>query len=241
MHKGILFTLTTLVMAAVTCLGGGYASTRGTMESVERSRRIDNIQITQAQSLPPYGVRVSAETARLDVEIGSEEKNGSRAEALRNAIDYIAERAADSEAITFESVNSHQVGGSYGRDVLPSSENVYSLDTSAVTVRLSTPLKQTESALIDGILAFNAFLDTLELPDTIEVTATSVTADIGDTNAYRRQLIDAVYQELTSMQEVYGSDVKIEIAGLYEPLSVMQLSDTEYYLYLKPVINITEF
>ena len=91
------------------------------------------------------------------------------------------------------------------------------------------------------MIIFNDFLSGLNLSETITVQALSVETEISDPEMYRPELVSKVYQELEAVQQEYGQSVKFEITGLHGGLQTIQLSDTEYYIYLEPNIIVSEF
>lgn len=210
-------------------------------EVTVRESGMQYVQIPQNQVLPPYGVKIAAEVAVLELQIHS---NGKKAEDritdIQNAVAEITALVATDEAIVLGETAVHQVSGSYPQEE-SSTTNIPSLDTSAVTIKLSSNLSQHEGDFGESILAFNDFLKKINLPDTIKIQVVSVTAELGDIEGFREQLVAQVYQELDSIRQEYGPAVKFEVTGLHTPLKQIQLSDTEYYLYLEPTITVTEF
>lgn len=207
----------------------------------ERGPDLQNIQVSQSQVLPPYGRKVTAETAVLQLRISSTQKEaGARIEDVQKATEIVAELADKSASISMERVSINQVGGSY-EGVEFSTPTFQNLDTSVVTVKLTSELEQYDYDFAGSILAFNDFLNTIVVPKTITIRALSVEADLGDLEGYRSQIIDQVYQELDAKQSEYGDTVKFGVTGLYDPLRTIPLSDVEYYVYLVPVITVIEF
>lgn len=210
-------------------------------EVIERRPDIQNVQFSQSQVLPPYGVKAIAEAAALRLRISSSQKDTlGRIEDIHKAIDEITALAAENEAVSLEEISVNQVRGSYAREKSLTS-NIQNLDTSAVTIKLTSNLSQNDYDFTRSIAQFNGFLNAINLPDTITVQALSVEAELGELEEYRSQIIAQVYQELNSIQEEYDQAVKFEITGLYDPLKKIQLSDIEYYLYLEPVVIVLEF
>jgi hypothetical protein len=213
-------------------------------EVVERAPDTQNIQFLQSQVLPPYGLKAMAETSVLELRIHSSEKEAlNRMEDIQNTIDEITTLATTNNAMSIQGISVNQVSGSYVREEI-STPNIQNLDTSAVTIKLASDLSQYDYDFVKSITAFNDFLNTLNtanLPDTITVQVLSVEAEPGDLEAYRSQIISQVYQEVNAIKDEYGQAVKFEITGLHTPLKKIQLSDTEYYLYLEPVVTALEF
>jgi hypothetical protein len=208
---------------------------------VERTPDIQDVQFTPGQVLPPYGVTVAADVATLELYVSTSQKDAdARFEDIQKAIETITRLAAEDEAIRLGEISVRQVGGSYEREGV-SDSNVQNLDTPAITLELTIDLAESGYDFLESVAAFNAFLGKIELPDTLDVQALSVETEVGDLEAYRSQIIARVYQELDAVQKEYGDAVTFDITGLYAPLQMLHLSDTEYYLYLDPVVSVSEF
>lgn len=201
---------------------------------------VQNVQLSPGTVLPPYGLKVPADMVILTLRVStSQEEVESRFADIQQALDQMAALAEKNEQITLDHVSVGQIGGSSERaTAVPYLE---SLDSSAVTVELSTPLAAHHQQLLNSLVAFNGFLSALELPESIAVQAVTVETAVNEPEQCRAQLIAQVYQELDAIQETYGPAVKFEITGLHGPLLTMPLSDTEYYLYLEPSVIVKEF
>lgn len=242
MSKRIFAIFVVLFVGVTTACTGGRGAPSGVVDRIiERGPDIQNVQFTQSQILPPYGTKVLAEVAILELRVSTSQKDtAERLEDIHKAIDHITLLVSENEAINLEELSVNQVGGSYAREEV-STSNIQNLETSAITLKLTTNLAKNDYDFMRSIVEFNDLLSAINLPDTITVQALSVEAKIGDLEEYRSQLIYQVYQELDLVQKEYGRSVKFEITGLYDPLKIMQLSDTEYYIYLEPVVNVSEF
>lgn len=205
-----------------------------------RSPKIQSITISQNQILPPYGTTIVAETATLRLRVSTSQKDVTeRLADIQRAIEHITAQVADNEQITLDSISVHTVGGGYSYERAPSKEDLRYLDTSAITFELHTSLVDT--TLMKAVTVFNDWLQTLDLPEAVSVVAESIQADLGDLEAQRSQIIQRVYAELASVQAEYGEAVRYEVNGLYSSLQVIRLSDTHYYVYLDPIITVSEF
>jgi hypothetical protein len=241
MNKHIWVILLVLLVGVTGCAGDTRAPSRAVSELVERGPDVQNVQVTQSQILPPYGTKVLAQVAILELRVSTSRKGADEElKDLTEAIDHIALLASENEAISLEETSINQVGGSYTREEV-STSHIQNLDTSAITLKLATDLAENGYDLLESVVDFNDFLTAIDLPETITVQALSVETKVGDLEEYRSQLIDRVYRDLDLVQEEYGRSVKFEVTGLYDPLKMMRLSDTEYYIYLEPVVNVTEF
>lgn len=243
MRRCILVISMVLLLSMTACVRSSGRDTFSDAESVivERGPDIQAVQFTPGQVLPPYGVTVAADVATLDLYVSTSQKDAAaRLEDIQKAIETITRLAAEDAAIRLGEISVSQVGGSYEREGV-SESNVQNLDTPAITLELTIDLAESGYDLLESVAAFNAFLGKIELPDTLEVQALSVETKIGDLEAYRSQIIARVYQELDAVQKEYGDAVTFDIAGLYAPLQMLRLSDTEYYLYLDPVVSVSEF
>jgi len=210
-------------------------------EVTERWPDTQNIQLSQGQVLPPYGVRVTAEKATLILRISTSQRDTiDRMEDIQQAMNHITVLADENDAVSLVGIAVNQVSGSYASEE-SSTRNIQNLDTSGITLKLTSELSRYDYDFIQCIAEFNEFLNAIDLPDTIHTQAVSIEADLGDLEGYRSQIIAEVYRELNAVQDEYGQSVTFEISGLYDPLKKMQLSDSEYYLYLEPMIIALEF
>jgi len=203
--------------------------------------RLQNIQISPATVLPPYGLKVKADVAVLKISVtSSKEDVAGRLEDIQGAIEQISTLAADDEAVDLGAASVNQVAESSDREVL--SSYTWNVDSSSVVLELTTTLTETShDNLLESFITFDNFLKTVTLPDTITIQALSIGSQISDPESYRPQLVAKVYQELEAIQAEYGQAVKFEITGLHSGLKILQLSDTEYYLYIEPAIITKEF
>ena len=241
MSKRVFAIFVVLFVGVTACTGDRSAPSSAVSGIVERGPNIQNVQFAQSQILPPYGTKVLAEVAVLELRVSTSQKDtDERLEDIHKAIDHITLLASENGAINLEEISVSQVGGSYAREEV-STSNIQNLDTSAITLKLATNLAESEYDLVESVVEFNDFLNAIDLPDTITVQVLSVETEVGDLEEYRSQLIYQVYQDLDLVQEEYGESVKFEITGLYDPLKMMRLNDTEYYIYLEPVVNVSEF
>jgi len=240
MIKRVLMT-SILIFVITACSSGRNESYEIVNEVMGRGYDIQNVQIAQSQVLPPYGVKVTAEMATLNLRIVTSQKDTlGRVEDIQKAVYAITALADENESIALVETSVNQVSGSYAKEE-SSTRNIQNLDTSGIVLKLTTKLSQHNYDYLKCIAEFNDFLDTINLPNTINVQALSLEADLGDLDAYRSQIIELVYRELNSVQDEYGEDVKFEILGLYDPLKKIQLSDNEYFLYLEPIVTTLEF
>ncbi len=146
----------------------------------ERGPDLQYIPISQSQVLPPYGRKVTAETAVLQLRISSTQQEAwARINDVQEATDTIAKLADENDAISMEKVSINQVGGS-SSGLEFSTPSFQNLDTSVVTIKLTSELSQYDDDFAESIIAFNDFLITLDLPDTIAVQALSVQTELGD-------------------------------------------------------------
>jgi hypothetical protein len=231
-------TLIILAVVVITsaCVGRGGGSSSNIVEFVESGSYAQGIPVNTSTVLPPYGVQAVAETTALRLRVESAKNDpAQKLQDMQQAIEQIRALAAESESITFAHVSVSQVQGSYARES-SSSSSVQELEATAVTIKLTTPLADYEHDFMASVLAFDTFIEAIEPPDTISIEAVSVVAELGDTEPYRQQIIARVYEELSATQEAYGSTVTYEITGLYDGLQTIQLSDTEYYVYLTPTV-----
>jgi hypothetical protein len=171
---------------------------------------IESIQINQSSVLPPYGLRVAADTAALQIRVGSENDDPTQRLAdLTQAIDSIYAQAAQDERVAFAASAMQQAGGS-SRDSYGSVE-LWNADSSAVILTLTTSLAPPNDSLLKSLATFNNFLAALTLPEGVTVQALSIEPEISNPELYRPQLIAKVYQELAAVQAKYGPAVKFQI------------------------------
>jgi hypothetical protein len=230
------------VLLAITACGGSRTIVDSGRDAVFSSVRSDiqNVQVGQSRILPAYGVKVVAEIASLKLRVStSKEDTTSRLDDIQNAIEHISSLAAENSLVNLEHIDVSQVSSSADRAT--PTPYIQNLDTSSITLKLSTDLAAHNHSLTECLIVFNDFLNAIDLPDTISIRALSVETELSDPETYRRQLIAQVYQELDSIQEEYGKSVKFEITGLHSGLQMMKLTDTEYYIYLEPNIVVSDF
>jgi hypothetical protein len=208
---------------------------------IERGSYSQNVQFAQSQVLFPYGVKVTAQAATLNLLVSTSQTDAAaRMEDIEKAIAVIKELVSQNDKIVLEGISISQITGSYAREE-NSTSNIQNLDASAITLRLTTKLADHNNDFVETVADFNDFLNAIDLPDSLTVNATSVEAELGDLEQYRSQIIAQLYRELKSVKDGHGETVKFEITGLYDPLKKIQLSDSEYYLYLEPVVRVVEF
>jgi hypothetical protein len=244
MSRHLSAILALLLVSAAACAGN--APSRPVSVPVSgiavRESNNQNVQFAPSQVLPPYGIKVLAQVAILELRVSTSQKDtAARLKDIREAIDQITLLASKNGAIKLQGISVTQVEGSYTQRKEVSTSNIQNLDTAAVTLKLAINLVDSSDGLIGSIVAFNDFLNTINLADTMTVQATAVKTEVGDLEEYRHQLVDRVYQDLDLAQKKYSRPVKFEATGLYDPLKMMQLSDTEYYIYLEPVVKVNEF
>jgi hypothetical protein len=236
-----LLTIAVLVLWMTACSTGRNEPSEIVSSMIERGADYQTIQLSQSQILFPYGVRVRAEAVTLNLLVStSQESAPDRVEDLQRAIDTITELASQTDTITLEQVSVNQINGSYPRED-SSTSNIQNLDTSAVIIKLATQLAQHDNDFMETVADFNVFLESIKVSETITINAVSIEADLGELEPYRSEIIAQFYQQLESVKEEYGPEVKFGVTGLYDPLKKIQLSDTEYYLYLEPVVTVIEF
>lgn len=236
-----LFTIAVLVLLMTACGTARSEPSEVISSMIERGADYQAIQLSQSQILFPYGVKVRAEMVTLNLLVStSQESAADRVEDLQRAIDAITELASHSDTITLEQTSVNQINGSYPREDSATS-NIQNLDTSAVTMKLATKLAQHNDDFMKTVADFNVFLESIEVSDSITIKTMSIEADLGELETYRNQIITQFYQQLESVKDEYGPEVKFGVTGLYDPLKKIQLSDTEYYLYLEPVVTVIEF
>jgi hypothetical protein len=202
---------------------------------------LQQIQVNQISVLPPFGMKVRADVASLKVRVSSSKNDtADRLAAIREAIEQISELAAKNDSVDLQDVSVSRVSSSSDREsAVPYLGERY--DSSSVIVTLTTKLAEHNQNLLESLIVFNSFLNTLNLPETITLDTLSVDAEISNPEIYREQVIARVYQELEAVQEEYGQSVKFEITGLHGGLQTIPLNDAEYYLYIEPAIVVIEF
>ena len=201
---------------------------------------LQNIQVNQATILPPFGIQVRADMATLKIQVRSSiENTQDRLETIQNAVEHISALAGKDESIALQTVSLRQVNDGADRGI---SESYFGerYDSSSVVLTLATNLTENDN-LLTSLTAFNAFLNTISVPDTTAIDTLSITAEISNPEEYRQQVIAKVYAELAAIQADYSQPVKFEINGLHSELRTMPISDTDYYLYLEPTIVVNEF
>lgn len=242
MSKRIL-TIIFVISLTTSCFGTSRAlsgEAREVLAVPERVLRANNVYVGQSQILPPYGVRVLADQASLTIRVSTSSENATaRLSDIQNAVEQIASQAAENDRITLGSVSVSQIEGSVERSA--SDSNIKKLDSSAVTLNLTTDLTEQHHDLVETFVIFNNFLNDLDVPETIMVEVLSVATEISNTEMYRPQLVAKVYQELDAIRQEYGQSVKFSISGLHGNIQMMQLTDTEFYLYIQPSIMVNEF
>ncbi len=217
------------------------------VEAIEGAPNIQDVHVGQGLILPPYEVTVTAKAATLRLRIRTKQKDtDGRFKDMQRAISHITHLASENELVTLDDISVGQVASSYDRSASYGSEastgSIQNLDTSSITVKLTaTMAADHDYALLESIIMFNEFLKAVDLPEAVSIQALSVETELGDLETYRGQLISQVYEELESVQNEYGQSVKYEVTGLYNSLKMIQLSDTEYYIYLEPIIMVREF
>ncbi len=242
--KKQIIAISILLLFVTACSSPRSASSDVVSEVSSVTARESDVQIIQmspGKVLPPYGVKVQAQAAVVMLRIYTTQKDSAgRVEDIQRAIDEIKALAGKTQTISVSNIAVEQVSGSYARKE-SSTSNIENLDTSAITLKLTTQLAQHDNDFIKCVAEINHFLNTINLPKTTNVQATSVEADLGDLEPYRSQIIAQVYQELDSVQDTYSKGINFDISGLYDPIKKIQLSDIDYYLYLEPVVAVREF
>lgn len=231
-------------IAAITCSNTTgdrlFSETSNQLAPTPTSVYIQTIQINQGSVLPPYGMKVKADTASLKISLSSsKDEAAGRLEDIQQAIGQIATLATEDEAVDLESTSVNQVTESSERGI--SSSLIWNVDSTSVTLKLTTSLTESNDSLLESLVIFNNFLSAITLPDTMTIQAFSIESEIRDPETYRSQLVAKVYQELEAVQAEYGQAVQFEVTGLHSGLKTISLSDTEYYIYLEPAIVVTEF
>ena len=244
MNKRFLVIIFVLIATTTACVNnrGERLLSDGINQVVPTSTppSIGDVQINQGRILPPYGMKVEADTASLKLRVSSS-KDGvtERFDDIKNAVRQISSLASEHAAISLEDTSLSQVNvGSSRATAVPYFESYVS---SSANLKLTIDLEEQGHSLLDSVIIFNNFLSDLNLSETITVQALSVETEISDPEMYRPELVSKVYRELEAVQQEYGQGVKFEITGLHGSLQTIQLSDTEYYIYLEPNIIVSEF
>jgi len=176
MIKRVLMT-SILIFVITACSSGRNESYEIVNEVMGRGYDIQNVQIAQSQVLPPYGVKVTAEMATLNLRIVTSQKDTlGRVEDIQKAVYAITALADENESIALVETSVNQVSGSYAKEE-SSTRNIQNLDTSGIVLKLTTKLSQHNYDYLKCIAEFNDFLDTINLPNTINVQALSLEAD----------------------------------------------------------------
>lgn len=232
--------LLTLLVTAIACGGSGRGRSSNVLEFIESRSYAQNVQLTTDAVLPPYGVKVVAEASTLQLRVESTaDEAAQRLEDVRAFIAHVEARTAEDAHVDFEHVSVGQVVSDYGRES-SSGAPLQALDPAVVIVHLTTPLADHDDDFIASLLPFEAFIDALEVSDTLSLEVISVGTALGDVEPHRQAIIAQVYEELDAAQGTYGPAVTYEVTGLYEGLKIMPLSDVEYYLYLTPAVVVTQ-
>ena len=231
-----------LLLFLVGCGGSSSGSSYDVVSSVVREGYdYQSIEISHGQVLPPYGVKVKSDTLVLNLMASTSQKETeARIADIQKVIGVITKQAAERDSITLVETSIVQINSSYQRKE-NSLTNVQNVDASAVRMKLNIDITQHGNDFIKSVTAFNEFLNGLELADSITLKSISLEADLGDLEPYRSQIIERIYAEMNAVKNEQGETVKFEVAGLYAPLKKMQLNDLEYYLYLEPIVTITEY
>lgn len=240
MGKRLFVFLITLMLVSA-CVRDLNTAPGSSIVGIKESS-IQDIQVGQSQILPPYGMRVTAEVAALELSISTSQRDASDRHAdLQGAIDRITQLAIENETVTLDYIIAHRVGGKYEYGREASARDIQNLDTSTIIVKLTVNLAEHKYNLMRCVIIFNDFIQTLSLSETVAIQVLSIETELGDLATYRSELVAQVYAELYTVQEQYGPTVKYEVTGLYNPLKLMRLTDTEYYIYLEPVVIVSEF
>jgi len=210
--------------------------------SITESRsNVTAMAITPSEILPPYGLKVVAQTLILEIQIKTSQTDVSeRLKTLNEAITHITEAASKQGQIVVTEIAANEMGGVYPRQA-SSASSIQNLDPSAITLKLALKATAPEAGMMGSLTTFNDFLNTLDPADTVTLQVLALNAELGDLEGYRQQLIDRVYQDLDLAQKKYAHPIKFEVTNLYSPLKVLRLSDLEYYVYLEPVVVVSEF
>ncbi len=244
MKKGILLALLTVfTLIACASIGVNQRTDGNTHEifATPSVSLLQNIQVNQGQILPPYGVKVTAETALLKIAVSVTDKEAANnLQALQSAVNHIANLASENDKVRLESASVNQIANSSRGSIEEIVTQSYNLNSS-ITLELATDLGDQTLSLIDALVVFDDFLDTVTLPDTVALDVLSVETRIANPETYRQQLVAQIYDELDAVKAEYGPAVTFEVTGLHGSLQMMRLNDTEYYIYLKPAIITKEF
>ncbi|HEY84314.1 MAG TPA: hypothetical protein G4N96_04265 [Chloroflexi bacterium] len=244
MKKGIfLALLTVFTLLACAGIGVGQRPDGNTHEIFATSTvwPLQNVQVNSGQILPPYGVKVAAETVLLQITVSVTDKEAAdNLQTLQSAVTHIANLASENNQVQLESASVNQIANSARGSIEKIVTNSYNLNSS-ITLELVADLSDQTLSLIDALIIFDEFLDTVKLPDTVTLHVLSAETRIANPEMYRQQLVAQVYDELDAVKADYGSAVTFEVTGLHDSLQVMRLNDTEYYIYLKPNIITKEF
>lgn len=207
-----------------------------------REYTLEDIQIGASRVLPPYGITVRADWVRLRVILNSDSETVSkRLTDLQQAVTDIQHLADGDEAIQLDGVRLNQIGSDAEEKILSSVRYSGNLDSSSITLTFGSDLADHNDSLLDSLAVFDTFLNTIALTDSLSLRATAVETHISQPESYRPQLIANVYEELEAVQTEYGQAVSFTVTGLHGPVQRLQLSDTDYYLYLEPTITVSEF
>lgn len=202
---------------------------------------LQSIQIGHPETLPPYGILVQADQAVLTIRIDASNDTVSNTLTLmQQTVTQIAELADTHETIEFHATKINQLNSQSNRSI-ESSLRAENFHTSAMHLKLAAPLNSTPDALLESLVTFETFLNSLTPPDDITIEALSVETEISDIDSYRTQIINNLYQELVTVQETYGQDIDFEVTNLYGRLQILPITDTSYYLYLEPTIGKHDF
>ncbi|RME76404.1 MAG: hypothetical protein D6784_05935 [Chloroflexi bacterium] len=238
----ILFILLATVSACAGPISRKIIQKEETFASTLPTPALRNLQVGMPAVLPPYGIRVQADAAVLTLRLTSKKLDtGDRLETLQKAINTLASAAANTGGLSFRYVSVLEAERDYSRGTaVPIPVETWS-DSTSVLVRLVLERGDPPATLLESAATFNRFLNSLTLSPDVEVQTVSLRADIRDPEKYRQQIVDLIYQELEQTRQTYDSAVTFEISDLHTPLRILPLSDTEYYLYLEPVITVHEF
>lgn len=248
-NQKLIFTITTFFLAG---MFGITACANSIPERVLRNETFESatatphvpslqdIQVNQGSVLPPYGLKVRADVASLNVRVhSSKDDMADRLADIQQVIDQITLLATDNETVRMGHISINQVGGDSERAL--SSAYSGTLDTSSVILSLNTDLLEGQQSLIESVTVFNDFLDTLTLAETVELETLSIETRVSTPEDYRAEIIANIYREVSRIKEEYGPSVTFEVTGVHRNLQIIPLSDVEYYLYIEPTIVATEF
>jgi hypothetical protein len=246
--KGLMrkstFIILLVVMMMVACVGRGAERlmNEGFSQVVSTATPpgIQTLQIDTSSPLPPYGMSVKADVVSLKLQVSSSKNDvTARFIEIQQAVKHITSLASESDVIRLEGTSVSQVSGRSSRDIAES--YAWSSESVSVIMNLAMDLEGQNDSLLDSIIKFNNFLKGIQLAETIDVQAVSLKSEIRNVEQYRPRLITKVYDELAQVQQQYGETMKFEVTGLHGELQIIQLSDTEYYIYLEPNIIVREF